>query len=220
MKRHAAAAILAAGIVALAAPAHTAPQPSEVPLSWVLEIDYETPRLIQVLLPGEFKPKTFWYMRYTVINRTGGDRVFVPEFVLYTDTGQVRRAGRKAPTMVFDAVQKLYNDPLLRDVTAMTGVLLQGEDNAKEGVAIWQDIDPVAGTFDVFIGGLSGETVRIKLPVAVKVEKMDAEGNLHMVEKDEMVLSRTLQLRFAIPGEASGRSTAPIKLIKENWVMR
>jgi hypothetical protein len=35
-----------------------------------------------------------------------------------------------------------------------------------------------------------------------------------------MVLSRTLDLRYFIPGEASARATAPVKLLEQRWVIR
>ncbi|MDY6914431.1 MAG: hypothetical protein SVT52_08255 [Planctomycetota bacterium] len=219
MKRQMAAAGLAAMAI-WAGTAQAAPRPSEIPVSWKLDIHYEQPKPIQVRLPGETLAKTFWYLRYTVTNRTGKDQIFVPDFVLYAGTGQVLRAGRGAPGVVFEAIKKLYNDPLLKDITGMTGKLLQGEDNAKNGVAIWTDIDHAAGSFDVFCGGLSGETVAITLPRAVIVNEMDAAGKMHDVRKEKALLVRTLHLKFAIPGEAAARFTTPARLVKKNWVMR
>jgi len=219
MKRMA-AAVLAAAIALAVSPARTAPKPSQVPTSWELDIHVEVPRAIDVTLTGQTQPKRFWYLRYTVTNDTGKDRIFVPQWVLYTDTGQIIRAGQKVPTTVFKAVKKLYGEPLLKDQTAMIGKLLQGEDNAKDGVAIWQDFDPKAGAFDVFIGGLSGETVEIKLPKPIKVTEMNAEGKQVQVVKDKVVLSKTLHLRYGVPGESASRVSIRPKLLARRWVMR
>ena len=216
----AAIALAAAATTIAVAPVLPAPRPLEVPVSWQLEFDFQKPQAIQVQLAGRDTPETFWYMIYTVDNKTGDERIFVPEFVLYTDTGQVFRAGQKVPTAVFDKIKKVYNDPLLKDMASMTGKLLQGADNAKSGVAIWPDIDPAAGAFDIFIGGLSGETVEIKLPAPIQVTEADAKGDKQTVEKKTIVLAKTLYLRYAIPGEATARLQTPTKLIEKDWIMR
>jgi len=213
-------AIVLAALVLAVSPARTAPQPSEIPTSWQLDLDLATPRAIDVVLPGRTTPQRFWFLRYTVTNRTEQDRIFVPDFILYTDTGQILRAGSRVPSAVFREIQKLYNDPLLKDMTGMTGKLLQGEDNAKDGVAIWTDFDPQAGAFDIFMGGLSGETVQVKLPTPIQVVEIDARGNEQTVEKDSVILSRTLRLQYGIAGEAAARAYVEPKLLQRDWVMR
>jgi len=222
MKRSAVAILLfaAAALVLSASPAITAPEPAELPISWQLDIDLDAPRAIDVVLPGQTIPQRFWFLRYTVTNRTGEDRIYVPDNVLYTDTGQVLRGGSRVPSAVFRAVQQLYNDPLLKDATGMTGKILQGEDNAKDGVAIWTDFDLKAGAFDIFMGGLSGETARVELPAPIEVVEIDARGNERIVEKDSVILSKTLHLVYSIPGEAAARAYTTPKLLRQEWVMR
>lgn len=200
--------------------AQTAPKPSPVPVQWELDIDVRKPQPIKVLLPGEARPKLFWYMTYTVSNHTGAEQVFVPEFVLYTDNGQILRAGQGVPMAVFDAVRKGVNDPHLRDTVGVAGKLLQGDDNAKTGVAVWPDFDPQAGGFDVFIGGLSGETAEVKLPEPIEVEQRDIKGNVKKVTKDKLILSKTLDLKYGIPGEAADRIHVTPTLTGKDWVMR
>ena len=221
MTRAAAATMMAGLMAALSiSPVQAAPKPSEVPISWEIEIRPETPQAIEVAVSGEGGAKRFWYLRFTVTNRTGEDRIFVPECVLYTDTGQILRAGQHVPTTVFKAIQKLYNDPLLTDLTGAMGKLLQGEDNAKTAVAIWPDFDPKAGTIDIFIGGLSGETAQVQLPTPIKITEADAKGDLRVVEKDKVILSKTLHRSYGIPGEAAARLLTKAKLLREDWVMR
>ena len=48
------------------------------------------PTPIRVNIPGKDVPQVYWYLRYTVTNNTGRDQIFMPDFVLYTDTGEVR----------------------------------------------------------------------------------------------------------------------------------
>lgn len=221
MKRTAVATILAAVMLGLiGSAAHTAPKPSEVPIRWELGIHFENPQAIELLLSGEEKTKRFWYIRYTITNQTGEDRIFVPEFDLFTDTGQILRAGQRVPKSVFKTIKKLYNDPLLKDTTAMTGKLLQGEDNAKDGLAIWPQFDPKAGAFDIFLGGLSGETAEVQLPRPVKVTELDVDGKKHTVTKTKIILSKTLHLTYTLPGEESARTRTKPKLFKKRWVMR
>jgi hypothetical protein len=191
-----------------------------VPESWQLDIEYEAPRMIELNLPGFSGTQRFWYMIYTVSNPTDEDRIFIPEFVLYTESGELHRAGQHVPRSAFERIKQLYNNPLLKNQTAMTGKLLQGEDNAKTGIAIWRDFDPKAGAFDIFIGGLSGETEVVELPVPIRMTEVDIRGNVQEVTRDEIVLARTLRLRYNVPGEAAGRGRVVPRLTRREWVMR
>jgi hypothetical protein len=212
----AAAATAAAVGAALAAP--IAP---EVPVDWQLEFTYPgPPKPIRHTMPGTGHKKTFWYFRFTVSNLTGEDQHYVPDFVLYTDTGQLLRAGQGVPTGVFRRIKKTYNDPLLENLSTITGKLLQGEDNAKRGVAIFSDIDPNAGGFDLFVGGISGDTVEITLPEPIEVQKTVAGGKTVTVRKTRVQLVRTLRLGYSLPGEASARFITPARLVDRGWVMR
>ncbi len=196
------------------------PKPSIVPTSWQLQFEFQSPKCITVRLAGENKSRTYWYMLYTVTNRTGADRIFVPEFIIYCDTGRVYRAGEHVPSEVFHAIQKRHNNPLLMSMAKITGPLLQGEDNAKDGVAIWSDIDPKARGFDVFITGLSGERAKIKLPVPTKVTVVGKDGRLVERITNTAILSKTLHLQYRLPGEPTGRANIELKPIKKEWVMR
>jgi hypothetical protein len=213
-------AVLVVGALLVAAVA--APlEPANVPTYWELDLTMQEVRPIRVQLPGQPEPETFWYIIYTVTNRTGADQIFVPELVLYTDTGQVLQAGRKIPPAVFDQIKQRHNDPLLLNLSGMAGKILQGRDNAKTGVAIWRDFDSAAGAFDVFFSGLSGETVEVDLPVPVQ-ETVPVYGRdqPRTISKDSIILTKTLQRRYMIPGEAGSRFTTPIRLDSEQWIMR
>ncbi len=199
---------------------YTAPEPSEAKVKWELDIRFGPVRPIQVQLVGRKEKQTFWYMLYTVTNRTGKDQSFVPDFDLYTDTGQLVHSGRKTPMAVFNAIKSLHNAPLLKNMPDMTGRILQGEDNAKDSVAIWHDFDPKAGSFDVFIGSLSGEVAEIKLPRPIRGIKTDARGKKTVVWQTTLLLAKTLQLTYRIPGEAASRTRTGVKQVKKKWVMR
>ena len=163
MKRTiAAVAISMASIFLWVAPAQTAPEPSPVPSSWQLDVALHEPQAISLNVGDGGKSQTFWFLRYTVSNNTGSDRTFIPDFVLFTDTGQTLRGGRDVPPGVFEAIQSRLNDPLLRDSVDISGRLLEGEDNARSGLAIWPDYDGSAGGFSVFIGHTTPEQDVVK----------------------------------------------------------
>ncbi len=204
----------------LTASAEPVPKPGVVARSWELEFEYETPQPMTIQLPEWKEKRTFWYMLYTVTNRSSADRIFVPEFCLYTDTGEVLRGGERIPVGVFNTIKKRHNNPLLTDMAFITGKILQGTDNAKDGVAIWRDFDHKARGFDVFVAGLSGERAKIKLPKPITVTVTDENGKEKKVTKTEMILSKTLDLWYFLPGEASARNRNTPKLREKKWVMR
>ncbi len=222
MKRIALAMVLAAASLALmqAQARSAAPKPAQVPSSWEIDFEHQTPQAIRVQVPGEKSPRTFWYMQYQVTNHTGADQTFVPEFVMYTQTGQMLRAGAGVPFVVYDKVKQTLNNPLIQDSNAIVGKLLQGNDNAKLGVAIWPDFDPQTGIIDIFVGGLSGETAEVTLPQPIEVVQTDISGQKKTVEKTTIILNKTLDLRYLVPGEAANRPNVTPTLEKTSWVMR
>jgi hypothetical protein len=213
--------IAGAAVLGLAASyAMTAPKPAELSTAWELEFNFKNPMPIQVPTPGAAKASTYWYLLYTVRNRTENDQIFVPEIVLYTDTGEIIRSGKGVPSGVFDAIAKRYNNPLLKDQTSIGGTIRQGEDNAKEGVAIFTDLDSKCGSFDVFVGGLSGEISIVTPPNPVPVPVTAKDGARTVENRDKIVLSKTLDLKFLMPGEAAARFSTPVVFVSKDWVMR
>jgi hypothetical protein len=223
MRNVAAAAVCGAMLVALACGiAYTAPKPSDIPTSWQLDFTIDkAPRPIRLEVPGQKGMATFWYLEYTVTNKTDDEQLFVPEFVLYADTGQILRAGQGVPGMVFLEIKKQLNDPLLLDQADISArPLLRGANNARQGVMIFQDIDEKAGAFDIFVGGLSGETLAIFPPNPVPKVVYDKDNKKQVVMVDKIVLRKTLQLHYALPGAASARNTTPVQLQQKTWIMR
>jgi hypothetical protein len=221
MKNLASAALCGLAVLALlCASAATAPKPQDVATKWELGFESNQPRPIRLQVPGEKTLSTFWYIPYTVTNQTDDEQIFVPEFVLYTDTGQILQAGKNVPSVVFTAIQKELNEPLLKDMVDISkGSFLRGANNARQGVMIFTDIDPEAGSFDIFVGGLSGETVKIQPPNPIGVETR-VDGNKRVEMKSEVFLSKTRKLHYSLPGEASARFTTPPILESDTWVMR
>ncbi len=221
MKRLVLLTVAVAAALAGLATAGNFPEPSAVPIAWELEFQaLDVIKPIRVTLPGDNHPTTFWYLRYRITNNTGQDRQFIPSFDLCTNTGHLFTDRTTVPKVVFGAIKKLHNQPILQDVAGMTGKLLQGDDNAKEGVAIWPDFDHEAGFVEVYVGHLSGEEQVIKLPAPVEMTYIGADGKTTTRVSDEIVLYKQTQLTYAVPGEAAGRFITPAQLVKKRWVMR
>jgi len=196
-----------------------APRPSFFQKSWQLDFLFHPLTPVRVQVPGSQELQTFWYLRYEVANHSGKDQTFQPEMVMYTERGKVIPANWQAPHTVFLAIKQIHNDPLLRTPGAMTGKVLQGDDNAKRGVAIWPDFDARSGYADIFIGGLSGEVAEVTLPKPIPKKLTLPEGEKTIL-KTKAVLFKTLHLRFKIAAEPGSRHLVTPVLVMSEWVMR
>jgi hypothetical protein len=180
---------------------HAAPEPSIMPVSWQLTFRHQGLQRIYVEVSGKKTP--FWYMRYTVINNSGRDVLFTPNFEIVAGTGTALPAFKDVPNEVFTKIKETYKNDLLLSPTAIYGKLLQGDDNAKDGVVIFSDLDQNARNFKLFVSGLSGETAEVKNPVTGK----------------PVILQKTMELDFNIPGEAIGIEPHS-QLRATKWVMK
>lgn len=205
--------------VLFSSPGITAPTPT-LAGSWQLNIDYHAPQPLLVKVPGEAGLQLFWYFRYTVTNRTGKEQSFNPNIVLYTNTGEIVQAGNGVSPVVFEKIRSVTNNPLLKDQWSIGGKMLQGQDNARDGVAIFRNFDPEAASFDIFIAGLSGETTAIQLPVPIEVTEEGPDGKKCKVKKTKVFLTKTLRLNYTIGTEAPQRRRAKVSLIEKDWIMR
>jgi hypothetical protein len=199
------------GVVALAVP-----KPSPFPKSWELKFRCDAPKRIMVTLPDRKTPQAFWYMTFTVANETNDEQQFLPTFDLLAADGSILRSDRGVPTAVFDAIKAREKDKFLEPLTKITGRLLRGADQARDGVAIWPEPDRKMGKFSVFVAGLCGECefYRVVNGEYEKVEKieMDADGK----PKEELILLRkTLQLNYEAAGD-----TDKAEPLGQEWVMR
>jgi hypothetical protein len=208
MRRHLLTSLLLAcvalgGAVAVlpATPVSAAPEPSVTPISWELNFKHGSLERIYVTIDG--KRKAFWFMRYSVVNNSGRDVLFTPSFEIVGDAGSALEAFKDVPNDVFKKIKELYKNDFLQSPTAIYGKLLQGEDNAKDGVIIFSDLDAESRNFKLFIAGLSGETAEVKNPMTGK----------------PVILQKTLELDYNIPGESiSADPNSQLRVTK--WVMK
>src|SRR5206468_8154231 len=78
----------------------------------------------------------------------------------------------------------------------------EGVDNSGYGVAIWDDIDPTLTSFDILITGLSN---------GYKVVEDAATGK-------KVTQRKTLQLKFARPGDQFNQNEREIKYLGHEWI--
>ena len=200
------------------------PEPSPYPISWELNFDHGKPQRIVVPIPGQGN-RAFWYMTYSVINNTDEDRQFLPVFELVTRDGKIHRSDKGVPLRVFEEVKRRERArlPFIEPHYKVTGTLRVGEDQAKDGVAIWPEPMSEMGNFAVYVSGLSGETVTMKMvdgrPVKVKPENqaMELKG---VPEKDVVILRKTLQLNYVVYGDEVYPGLDEVNVRPEAWVMR
>ncbi len=190
------------GIAALSGAAALAdhPKPAPVPYRWELEFDSGPLRLYQDQATGNH----YWYFTYTVINRTGGDQLWAPKFTLFTDTGEIIDSGRDVPAQVTEDLMSLLGNELLDDQNEAIGDLLQGKENAKEGLVIWPAKNLGVTEMSLFVAGISGETARVKNPL----------------NDQEIILRKSLQRNYIVRGNAAARGSEPVEIVEERWVLR
>jgi len=124
---------------------------------WVLDFAFKPVRLRTVELPGKGR-RVIHYLYYRVINHTGQPRMFAPQFSLVTDTGK-----RYEDSVLPEAVKIIQarEDPTVPLIGAVDimGMIppstKQGIDDAVFGVAVWENVDPKADRFSVYVRGLS-----------------------------------------------------------------
>jgi len=200
-------------LVVMAAICAAVPEPAIVPgpYDWTLDVKFEHPQQIVLQLPGEDKPRRFWYMLMTLTNKTNRDVDFYPKCELMTDTFEIIPAGRSATPTVFEQIKKRHQShyPFLESLEKAEKVL-QGQDNARDIAIIWPDFDANAKSIRIFIAGLSNETVAIDHPVA-----KDKAG-----KPVKVFLRKTLELSYDLHGMAALRSDANLIYKGERWIMR
>jgi hypothetical protein len=189
----------------------TFPSPSPYPISWELNFDHGQPKRIIVEVPGVPTPTAYWYMTYTVTNKTDKEQVWLPHFEMVTRTGNVIRSDENIPKKVFDDIKRYEADQFLEQFTTIGGEIRLGEDEARDGVAIWKEPDPRMGNFSIFVAGLSGEAVQMKDDSGQPMK--DADGNL-------VVLRKTLQLNYIVRGSEVFPGENDVNVKSEDTVMR
>jgi hypothetical protein len=179
---------------------------------WVLDFRFYDPRTITVDIPGRGR-KICWYMKYQVINNTNEPRFFIPDFVLVTPD----KPGHVYHDQVLPKVQEAIRqveDPtgyldIKNSVTIASKQISPSKPNAAPhavtGVAIWDDIDPEANRFTIFVSGLSNGWSLAEIPP----------------DNKQIVRRKTLQLNFKRLGDRYYQHSGEIRFVPPiEWVYR
>ena len=150
-------------------------------------------------------------MTYSVTNNSDQERSFLPVFEMLTEEGKVFRSDRNLPYQVFTDIKAREKNKFLEHFTQIGGEIRLGEDEARDGVAIWKEPGPEMGSFSIFLTGLSGEFARLK----------DAEGkDVKDAKGEPVILRKTLQMNYFIRGDDVYPGLDEVNTRPEQWVMR
>ncbi len=175
-----------------------APEPSPRAPRWEMQF-----KIVHQLRLIKIDDDFYWFATYLVTNKTSEDQTFVPNATLYTDAGDIITDGN-IDFHVTDTIFDLLGNPLLESKNQIIGPLLQGKENAREGLLLWK-----AGSLDIdhltiFISGLSSET----------------QVAINAYTGDESVVRKTLALEYDVPGDPVGTMEKPVRFKGRHWIMR
>jgi hypothetical protein len=167
----------------------------------VLNFSFKEPRLITVDIPGRGR-RLCWYLKYEVINKTDQPRRFIPDFDLVT----VDRPGvyhDQVLPKVQEAIRQI-EDPtghlnIKNSVTIAAEPIPPSKPNSMpkvvHGVAIWDDVNPDANLYSIFVSGLSNGWSLAQVPP----------------DNKDVIKRKTLQLNFKRAGDAYNQRIDEIK---------
>ena len=210
--------VCAVVMVAVGSAAVAAPRAGLIASTWDLDLEFHDPQRVTLKLPGDQHETTFWYMLYRVTNSTGQDVEFYPSFRLVTNTLGVVTGGDDISPSVYDAIaaRHVKEFPFFALPTKVTGPLLQGEENARSSVVVFRTFDDHASRFTVYIGGLSGDIVRVKNP-----QTSAPQGDQKSEQSaSAFLLRRSLAIVYDLPGDPKTRQIAKPVRVSREWVMQ
>ncbi|MBB6429995.1 hypothetical protein [Algisphaera agarilytica] len=206
-------------------------EPSIINPTWEFELEVKNPQPIAVP-DAKGRMVWYWYLPYKVINNTNEDRLFIPEVSVVDNHGRIVTAGRQIPQNVYPAIAERLGNDLLESPDDVLGRLLQGEDFAKESVAIWPASQKDVDEFTVFFAGADGETKQLISPSTGKPvlraaidpitgePVLDSEGNPVL---QPVMVRRTRAYTYTTPGTLTSNNKLrqqPVRLVGETVVMR
>ena len=176
------------------------PKPARVPYRWELEFQSGDLRLYVDETSGD----AYWYFTYQVTNRTGRDQLWAPRCTLFTDAGEIMVSGKGVPVRITRDIRDLLGNDLLENQNEIMDDLLQGPEHARDGVVVWPTREVTVNELTLFVRGVSGETGRVRNPLTGEV----------------VVLYKTIQRDYLIPGDALARGSKPVDLVRQQWILR
>ncbi len=221
--------ILLLGLSATDADVGTGPQPAATPISWEFEFKFLDPQRLEIQLPGSDSTEVYWYMVYTVTNTSPRSQRLFPMFQLVTEDFRVHDTDVGISPLVFDAIRERHciTHKYLVHPTEAIGALLSGDDNSRESVAIWRQVDLTLNDFTIYIAGLSGEMQLLVNPSydsqrreTVRMVGPDGRKRGPIVNPKDFTLRKTLEIRYTLPGSPRSRPGSAPEREGVRWIMR
>lgn len=178
----------------------------DVPDIWMLDFKFSNPRYIMADVPGKGR-ELVWYMTYRVSNPNPVAHRFIPRFTLVTDKGQVYQdvimpQAEKAIVLREDPTRPLLNSVTIAKDIPATGP--EADPTVRYGVAIFEGVDMSAKAFNIYVTGLSNGYVKVSDPKT----------------NEEKMRRKTLELRFAKPGDVYNPHEKEIRFLGDSWIYR
>lgn len=203
-------ALSVAGLSLVSVPAVNAmlaaPEPDPIPRRWQLDFKIGPLRMAKVA-GKDGSVRSYLYLTYQVVNKTGEDVLFAPSFELSDGEGNVLRSGRGVPLDVVDKLQGDLQNKFLEDQISILGMLMQGDENAKDGIVIWPFDNMTASEVTVYAAGFSGEVSQVEI--------RDAKGAMQKV-----AMYKTHMSRYKTGGDMTNRGSEPFTAYENTWIMR
>jgi hypothetical protein len=180
---------------------------------WVMEFKFFDPRLITVDIPGR-GTRLCWYMKYQIINNSKEPHLFIPDFELVT-TDKPHVYHDQVLPKVQQAIRQVEDPTGYQDIKNSVTITAKpippsppGIPRAVTGVAIWDDVNPDANRFSIFVSGLSNGWSLAEDPSNPKkliVRRKTLQLNFKRV--GDRYYQRSDEIRFAPPVEWVYRAT-------------
>lgn len=223
------AATLAAGLsAAVFADGRVTPPPTEkIPSGDAWELRFEPGPLRVHLDPAD--GAKYWYLTYSIGNRTGRERSWAPQFWLHGEAGDLQLSGREVPSRVVrEILAKIQapGQPEILDQNQMIGPLATGREHDRESVVVWPVIETEGVLLDQVqqigespVPGLVGGEQATALSVYVTGITSRREL-LRGVTPEPVELRQTRRLRYLVPGNLAAFRDRAVEQVSEDWIYR
>ncbi|HEY2838271.1 MAG TPA: hypothetical protein VGJ26_03935 [Pirellulales bacterium] len=183
---------------------------------WSLVFSFKPIRFVRVDVPtpeGRMQRKLIWYMVYSVKNNSDKPvPLFSPRFVLEVKEPHKLYPDRLVPVAVplirkrEDANRALLNTI---EITRSIPPSPKGQDNSVWGVATWEDVDPRADHFSIYVEGLTNAYFWVDTPGIFKAGDKPGVGR--------EFYSKTLILNFWRPSDTEHEHEDEIRYEGYRW---
>ncbi len=205
---------------------------------WTFDFQFSHPEPI-VVQEADGRRAVYWYVLYTVANPTDEAKMYVPSFLLVTDTAKVCRAGLYPKA--YEAIKMTRDVRFLENAGRLHGKIHPGIDNARTGVAIFAPIDREADSFRIIVEGISGQYIERPAPgtalaeaalgapagAAAQTAEGEAAGEAEAApaeaptpKAEPVILRKALVLTYTLPGDKWWLNLDQVTFVSKHWTWR